>query len=114
METCATTTITSQKKSHEQSQQVVDGSGIIELVGNDEVFSSFVEHKFQELDEDRDGQLSVKELQPAVADLGAALGLPSQGSSPDSDHIYSEVCASKISSIFFWVFPFFFFFGFLC
>lgn len=91
METCATTTITSQKKSHEQSQQVVDGSGIIELVGNDEVFSSFVEHKFQELDEDRDGQLSVKELQPAVADLGAALGLPSQGSSPDSDHIYSEV-----------------------
>jgi len=50
-----------------------------------------VDHKFQELDRDRDGKLSVKELKPAVADIGAALGLPAQGSSPDSDHIYSEV-----------------------
>lgn len=71
--------------------QVLDGSNIIELVGNKEVFSTFVEHKFEELDRDRDGELSVKELQPAVADIGAALGLPAQGSSPDSDHIYSEV-----------------------
>ncbi|PQP92311.1 uncharacterized protein Pyn_00664 [Prunus yedoensis var. nudiflora] len=70
---------------------VLDGSNIIELVGNKEVFSTFVEHKFEELDRDRDGELSVKELQPAVADIGAALGLPAQGSSPDSDHIYSEV-----------------------
>ncbi|KAI5592331.1 hypothetical protein BDE02_04G143600 [Populus trichocarpa] len=71
--------------------QVLDGSDIMELVGNEEVFSSFVDHKFQELDRDRDGKLSVKELEPAVADIGAALGLPAQGSSPDSDHIYSEV-----------------------
>ncbi|MED6195874.1 hypothetical protein PIB30_042052 [Stylosanthes scabra] len=71
--------------------QVLDGSNIMELVGNEAVFSSFVDHKFQELDRDRDGKLSVKELQPAVADIGAALGLPAQGSSPDSDHIYSEV-----------------------
>lgn len=81
--------------------QVLDGSNIMELVGNKEVFSSFVEHKFKELDRDRDGELSVKELQPAVADIGAALGLPAQGSSPDSDHIYSEVPPS---------FNFFFFF----
>ncbi|ESR36812.1 calcium-binding EF-hand family protein [Citrus sinensis] len=73
-----------------QQQQVLDGSNIMKLVGNEEVFSSFVDHKFQELDRDRDGQLSVKELQPAVADIGAAVGLPAQGSSPDSDHIYSE------------------------
>lgn len=71
--------------------QVLDGSDIMELVGNEEVFSSFVNHKFQELDRDKDGNLSVKELEPAVADIGAALGLPAQGSSPDSDHIYSEV-----------------------
>ncbi|XP_057964421.1 uncharacterized protein LOC131155365 [Malania oleifera] len=71
--------------------EVVDGSGIMELVENEEVFSSFVDHKFQELDRDRDGELSLKELQPAVADLGAALGLPPHGASPDSDHIYSEV-----------------------
>ncbi|KAG6779606.1 hypothetical protein POTOM_015999 [Populus tomentosa] len=71
--------------------QVLDGSDIMELVGNEEVFSSFVDHKFQELDRDKNGELSVKELEPAVADIGAALGLPAQGSSPDSDHIYSEV-----------------------
>ncbi|KAK9136454.1 hypothetical protein Syun_015784 [Stephania yunnanensis] len=70
---------------------VLDGSDIMELVGNEEVFTSFVDHKFQELDLDKDGKLSVKELQPAVADIGAALGLPARGSSPDSDHIYSEV-----------------------
>ncbi|KAK4562437.1 hypothetical protein RGQ29_005074 [Quercus rubra] len=64
---------------------------IMELVENEEVFSNFVDHKFQELDRDRDGKLSVKELQPAVADIGVALGLPAQGSSPDSDHLYSEV-----------------------
>ncbi|CAL1385108.1 unnamed protein product [Linum trigynum] len=71
--------------------QVLDGSDIMELVGNEKVFSSFVDHKFSELDRDRDGHLSVKELHPAVADIGAALGLPAQGSSPDSDLIYSEV-----------------------
>ncbi|KAF2301966.1 hypothetical protein GH714_030955 [Hevea brasiliensis] len=78
------------KKSGE-NEQVLDGSDIIELVENEEMFSSFVDHKFQELHRDRDGHLSVKELQPAVADISAALGLPSQGSSPDSDLIDSEV-----------------------
>ncbi|PSS29489.1 Secretagogin like [Actinidia chinensis var. chinensis] len=74
-----------------KSGEVMDGSDIMELVGNEKVFSSFVDHKFQELDQDCDGTLSLKELQPAVADIGAALGLPAQGTSPDSDHIYSEV-----------------------
>ncbi|KAL5561121.1 hypothetical protein UlMin_030868 [Ulmus minor] len=74
-----------------KSEMVLDGSNIMELVENKEVFSNFVDHKFHELDRDRDGELSVKELQPAVADIGAALGLPAQGTSPDSDHIYSEV-----------------------
>ncbi|KDP27600.1 hypothetical protein JCGZ_19605 [Jatropha curcas] len=79
------------KKSGGGNGQVLDGSGIMELVENEEVFSNYVDHKFQELDKDRDGELSVKELEPAVADIGAALGLPAQGSSPDSDFIYSEV-----------------------
>ncbi|GLT86122.1 hypothetical protein SLE2022_042840 [Rubroshorea leprosula] len=74
-----------------KSEQVLDGSDIMKLVENEEVFSNFVDHKFQELDKDSDGQLSVKELQPAVADIGTALGLPAQGTSADSDHIYSEV-----------------------
>nr|DAD22367.1 TPA_asm: hypothetical protein HUJ06_023830 [Nelumbo nucifera] len=71
--------------------EVLDGSDIMELVENKDVFTNFVDHKFQELDRDKDGKLSLKELQPAVADIGAALGLPAQGTSPDSDHIYSEV-----------------------
>lgn len=75
----------------DHDEEVMDGSDIIELVENEKVFSKFVDHKFQELDRDCDGKLSVTELQPAVADIGAALGLPAQGTSPDSDHIYTEV-----------------------
>lgn len=90
MESGTATTGTSVKERSDQ-QQVLDGSSIMELVENDEAFSSFVDHKFKELDKDNDGQLSVKELKPAVADIGAALGLPVQGSSPVSDNIYSEV-----------------------
>ncbi|XP_073278360.1 uncharacterized protein [Primulina huaijiensis] len=78
-------------KDKSSTQEVVDGSDIMELVENERVFGKFVDHKFQELDGDGDGKLSVKELQPAVADIGAALGLPAQGTSTDSDHIYSEV-----------------------
>ncbi|KAK4424083.1 hypothetical protein Salat_1601700 [Sesamum alatum] len=73
------------------SDKVMDGSDITQLVENEKVFSNFVDHKFQELDTDCDGKLSVKELQPAVADIGAALGLPAQGTNAESDHIYSEV-----------------------
>nr|ACU24464.1 unknown [Glycine max] len=81
----------SRKKSGGGNGQVLDGSNIMELVGNQQVFTTFVDHKFHELDTDKDGKLSVKELQPAVADIGAALGLPAHGTNPDSDHIYSEV-----------------------
>ncbi|EEF28347.1 uncharacterized protein LOC8258929 [Ricinus communis] len=91
MEKSSTGTEKVRKSGGNGNGQVLDGSDIMELVGNEEVFSSFVDHKFRELDRDSDGHLSVKELQPAVADIGAALGLPAQGSSPDSDYIYSEV-----------------------
>uniref|UniRef100_A0A6N2MDT4 EF-hand domain-containing protein n=1 Tax=Salix viminalis TaxID=40686 RepID=A0A6N2MDT4_SALVM len=86
-----TGTSTEEIRKSGENGQVLDGSDIMELVGNEEVFGIFVDNKFQELDKDRDGKLSLKELEPAVADIGAALGLPAQGSSPDSDHIYSEV-----------------------
>uniref|UniRef100_A0ACD5Y835 Uncharacterized protein n=1 Tax=Avena sativa TaxID=4498 RepID=A0ACD5Y835_AVESA len=71
--------------------QVLDGSDIRELVENKEAFARFVESKFRHLDRDGDGRLSVRELQPAVADIGAAIGLPARGSSAQADHIYSEV-----------------------
>lgn len=91
METAGTSSVAGATKKKGSEQQMLDGSNIMKLVGDEEVFSSFVDHKFHELDRDKDGQLSVRELQPAVADIGAALGLPAQGSSPESDHIYSEV-----------------------
>lgn len=81
--------------------QVLDGSEIMELVANNQVFSSFVDHKFHELDTDKDGKLSLKELHPAVADIGAALGLPPQGTSLDSDNIYSEVSFPSSSFLLF-------------
>ncbi|KAL6854326.1 hypothetical protein ACP4OV_019229 [Aristida adscensionis] len=71
--------------------QVVDGSEIRALVENGEAFARFVDAKFRQLDADGDGRLSVRELQPAVADIGAAIGLPARGRSQQADHIYSEV-----------------------
>ncbi|XP_057813371.1 uncharacterized protein LOC131027352 [Cryptomeria japonica] len=70
---------------------VVDGSQIRQLVENKEAFQSYVEEKFCVLDKDKNGNLSVEELQPIVSNIGIALGLPSRGSSPDCDHIYEEV-----------------------
>ncbi|XP_008785124.2 uncharacterized protein LOC103703878 [Phoenix dactylifera] len=79
------------RRGGEEKKVVLDGTKIRELVENKEAFTSFVEHKFQELDVNDDGKLSLEELQPAVVNIGAALGLSAQGTSPDSDHIYSEV-----------------------
>ncbi|PUZ39644.1 hypothetical protein GQ55_9G346400 [Panicum hallii var. hallii] len=71
--------------------QVLDGSEIRALVENRDAFARFVDDRFRKLDGDGDGRLSVKELQPAVADIGAAIGLPARGSSRQADHIYAEV-----------------------
>ena len=76
---------------HHNPVTVVDGRDIAELVKNEAAFSRYVDHKFQELDRDGDGKLSVKELEPAIVDIGAAIGLPAKGTSPESDHIYYEV-----------------------
>jgi hypothetical protein len=81
-----------QQQARRNGVQVLDGSDIRELVENKEEFARFVENKFRHLDRDGDGRLSVRELQPAVADIGAAIGLPARGSSAQADHIYSEVC----------------------
>ncbi|OEL30209.1 hypothetical protein BAE44_0008774 [Dichanthelium oligosanthes] len=70
---------------------VVDGSEIRELVEDREAFGMLVDSKFRQLDADGDGRLSVRELRPAVADIGAALGLPAEGASPNTDYICSEV-----------------------
>ncbi|TYK12154.1 hypothetical protein E5676_scaffold106G00920 [Cucumis melo var. makuwa] len=60
----------SSSPSSSSKPQVLDGSEIMELVANNHLFSSFVDHKFQDLDTDKDGKLSLQELHPAVADIG--------------------------------------------
>ncbi|XP_066396185.1 uncharacterized protein [Miscanthus floridulus] len=72
-------------------EKVVDGSEIRELMEDREAFGMLVDSKFRQLDADGHGMLSVSELRPAVEDIGAALGLPAEGASPNTDHIYSEV-----------------------
>ncbi|KAL6645917.1 hypothetical protein ACP70R_017525 [Stipagrostis hirtigluma subsp. patula] len=70
---------------------VVDGSEIRELVEDREAFGMLVDREFRQLHADGDGRLPVRELRHAVADIGAALGIPEQGAAPSTDHIYSEV-----------------------
>ncbi|WOL04329.1 hypothetical protein Cni_G13050 [Canna indica] len=79
-------------KSEEKGKKVVvlDGSDIKQLVEDEVAFGGFAESKFEELDVDGDGRLSVKELKPSVADIGAALGIPARGSSPESDLNYAD------------------------
>jgi hypothetical protein len=78
-----------------QHKVVVDGSEIRELVEDREAFGILVDTTFRQLDANGDGRLSVRELRPAVADIGAALGLPAEGASPNADHICSEVRARR-------------------
>lgn len=68
-----------------------DGSKLEEFVQNNEAFAKYVDERFEALDKDHNGRLSPQELRPAVAAIGVALGLPSQGSSPDADIIYDQV-----------------------
>ncbi|CAN6307281.1 unnamed protein product [Urochloa humidicola] len=79
------------EEGHDDHKVVVDGSEIRELVEDREAFGMLVDSKFRQLDADGHGMLSVQELRPAVADIGAALGLPAEGVSPNTDHICSEV-----------------------
>ncbi|KAL6867493.1 hypothetical protein ACP4OV_015517 [Aristida adscensionis] len=72
---------------------VVDGTEIRELVEDREAFGMLVDSKLRQVaDGDGDGgRLSVRELRPAVAGIGAALGIPEHGAAASADHIYSEV-----------------------
>ncbi|EFJ19433.1 hypothetical protein SELMODRAFT_271381 [Selaginella moellendorffii] len=73
---------------------VVDGSSIKALVEDKTAFARFVDGKFSALDASHTGDLTPQELKPAVLGIGGALGLPPQGSSPDTDPIYDQVMES--------------------
>ncbi|GJN08456.1 hypothetical protein PR202_ga26376 [Eleusine coracana subsp. coracana] len=79
------------KKKAQGEKVVVDGSEIRELVEDEEAFEMLVETKFRQLDAEGNGRLDVRELRPAVADIEAALGVPVEEASINTDHVYSEV-----------------------
>jgi hypothetical protein len=70
---------------------VMDGKSLKAFVENDESWATFVNLKFAALDKSHTGKLTHTELQPAVAAVGNALGLPPMGESAETDHIYDEV-----------------------
>lgn len=74
-----------------ESNIIFDGAKLQEFVEDNEAFAKYVDERFETLDKDHNGRLSPQELKPAVAAIGVALGLPSQGSSPDTDIVYDQV-----------------------
>lgn len=79
------------KKTAQGEKEVVDGSEIRELVEDEEAFGMLVESKFRQLDAGGHGRLNVRELLPAVEDIEASLGVPVEGASANTDHVYTEV-----------------------
>ncbi|KAG8095419.1 hypothetical protein GUJ93_ZPchr0012g19722 [Zizania palustris] len=78
--------------SRRNGEVVVDGLEIRQLVENKEApFGKFVDQKFRLLDADGNGRLSLRELEQAVADIGAANGLPDRVSSAQADNISEEI-----------------------
>jgi hypothetical protein len=69
----------------------MDGKSLKAFVENDKSWKAYVDEKFATLDKSHTGKLTHTELQPAIAAVGNALGLPPMGESPETDHIYTEV-----------------------
>ena len=69
----------------------MDGKALKAFVENDQTWSKFVDEKFASLDKNHTGTLTHSDMEPAIAGVGKALGLPPMGSDPETDHIYTEV-----------------------
>lgn len=70
---------------------VMDGKALKAFVENDQTWSKFVDEKFAGLDKNHTGTLTHGDMEPAIAGVGKALGLPPMGADPETDHIYTEV-----------------------
>jgi len=73
------------------AETVVDGKALKKFVGDDQLWTKFIDERFAKLDKSHTGKLTHSDLEPAIAGVGKALGLPPMGSSPETDHIYTEV-----------------------
>lgn len=70
---------------------VMDGKALKAFVENDQTWSKFVDEKFAALDKNHSGTLTQGDMEPAIAGVGKALGLPPMGTDPETDHIYTEM-----------------------
>lgn len=69
----------------------MDGKSLKQFVENDQTWSKFVNERFAMLNKSHTGKLTHTELEPAIAGVGSALGLPPLGTDAETDHIYTEV-----------------------
>lgn len=70
---------------------IMDGKSLKQFVENDQTWSKFVNERFAMLNKSHTGKLTHTELEPAIAGVGSALGLPPMGTDADTDHIYTEM-----------------------
>jgi len=73
------------------TETVIDGKSLKKFLGDDQLWAKFIDENFANLDKSHTGKLTHSELEPAIAGVGKALGLHPMGSSPETDHIYTEV-----------------------
>jgi hypothetical protein len=78
---------------------IMDGKSLKQFVENDQTWSKFVNERFAMLNKSHTGKLTHTELEPAIAGVGSALGLPPMGTDAETDHIYTEVPFSFIYNI---------------
>lgn len=73
------------------TETVMDGKSLKKFLENDQLWAKFIGERFAILDKDHTGKLTRSDLEPAISGVGKALGLPPMGSSPETDHIYTEM-----------------------
>ena len=78
----------------------MDEKSLKQFVENDQLWAKFVDERFAKLNKGHTGKLTHTELEPAISRVGKALGLPPMGSDPETDHIYTEVRTTPLSTTF--------------
>jgi len=73
------------------TETVMDGKSLKKFLEDDQLWGKFIDERFAILDKSHTGKLTRSDLEPAISGVGKALGLPPMGSSPETDHIYTEV-----------------------
>eukprot|EP00271_Cylindrocystis_brebissonii_P005735 TRINITY_DN17960_c0_g5_i1.p1 TRINITY_DN17960_c0_g5~~TRINITY_DN17960_c0_g5_i1.p1 ORF type:complete len:351 (+),score=95.49 TRINITY_DN17960_c0_g5_i1:192-1244(+) len=76
---------------------IVDGAKLKKLVDDEAEFTKFINAEFDELDEDKNGTLSVAELRQAILKVAQLLGLPPPGTKAEADKLVDDIFTSFYS-----------------